>query len=223
MGLHDAGNEVVGGLGSALVIVSVLALIATMGLNAYSAMLTVVTGLDSLRPTRLTARLRVVVIVVLAVVWLALGLLLTDAVGALLTSLTLMLYLLTPWTAVNLVDFFFVRRGHYAITHLFRSDGVYGAWNTRGLVAYGAGLLAMVPFMVLHFSDSVSFTGFVAGRIDGIDVAFVVGLAVAAAVYLVLMRGFDLSAEQPAIDESERTLDPLDHEPGADTVPGVRS
>ena len=44
------------------------------------------------------------------------------------TSLTLMLYLLVPWTATNLVDFFFVRRGHYAITDLFQPDGIYGAW-----------------------------------------------------------------------------------------------
>lgn len=223
VGLHDAGNDVVGGLGSALVIVSVLALIATMGLNAYSGMLTVVTGLDSLRPTRPTARLRVVVILALAFVWLVLGLLLTDAVAALLTSLTLMLYLLTPWTAVNLVDYFFVRRGHYAITHLFRTDGVYGSWNVRGLVAYGVGLVAMVPFMVLHFSEAVSFTGFAAGAMDGIDIAFVVGLAVASGVYLALMRGFDLSAEQPAIDESNRILEPLDRQAGADTVTGVRS
>ena len=38
--------------------------------------------------------------------------------SAVLNSLTLMLYLLVPWTALNLVDFFFVRRGHYAITDI---------------------------------------------------------------------------------------------------------
>jgi len=44
-------------------------------------------------------------------------------VNAVLDSLTLMLYLLVPWTALNLVDFFFVRHGHYAITDIFRPDG----------------------------------------------------------------------------------------------------
>lgn len=43
----------------------------------------------------------------------------TSAVSAVLNSLTLMLYLLVPWTALNLVDYFFVRRGHYAITDIF--------------------------------------------------------------------------------------------------------
>ena len=56
-----------------------------------------------------------------------------------LDSLTLMLYLLVPWTALNLVDFFFVRRGHYAITEIFNPNGVYRRWGWRGLTAYAVG------------------------------------------------------------------------------------
>ncbi len=222
-GLYDAGQAVFGGLGAALVIVSVGALVATMGLNAYSAMLTVVTGSDSLRPTPLSARLRVVVITVLALVWLVLGLNLEDSVGALFTSLTLMLYLLTPWTAVNLTDYFFVRRGHYAITHLFRPDGVYHRWSRNGLVAYAVGFVAMIPFMVLEFGERLSFTGFLATAMGGIDLAFVVGLAVSSLLYVVLMRRTDLAAEDPAIRESEATLARLDTQHGADTAGASRS
>jgi nucleobase:cation symporter-1, NCS1 family len=73
---------------------------------------------------------------VLAIIWYAIGAgISTSAVSAVLNSLTLMLYLLVPWTALNLVDFFFVRHGHYAITDIFRPDGVYGAWGWRGLTA----------------------------------------------------------------------------------------
>jgi NCS1 family nucleobase:cation symporter-1 len=43
------------------------------------------------------------------------------------------------------VDFFFVRHGHYAITDIFRADGVYGAWGGRGLTAYLAGFAAEIP------------------------------------------------------------------------------
>ena len=74
--------------------------------------------------------LRVVTVIALAILWYVIGASLsssTSAVSAVLNSLTLMLYLLVPWTALNLVDFFFVRRGHYAITDIFRPDGVYGA------------------------------------------------------------------------------------------------
>ena len=45
--LHDAGNSVFAGFGVLMALASVTALVATMGLNAYSGMLTVVTALNS--------------------------------------------------------------------------------------------------------------------------------------------------------------------------------
>ena len=54
-GINETGNDAVSYLGSVLAIVSTLVLVATMGLNAYSGMLTVVTAIDSLKsitPTR---------------------------------------------------------------------------------------------------------------------------------------------------------------------------
>ena len=44
--------------------------------------------------------------------------------------LLLILYLFIPWTAVNLVDYYVVRRGHYAIAEIF---------NPTGCTAAGAG------------------------------------------------------------------------------------
>ena len=106
-------------------------------MNAYGGMLTVLTGVDSVKSIRPSRRARVVTIVGLTVVWYAIGKSIsTSAVSTVFTSLTLMLYLLVPWTATNLMDFFFVRRGHYKIRDLFRPDGIYGAWAWRGLTAY---------------------------------------------------------------------------------------
>src|SRR5438309_571156 len=83
---------------------------------AYGGMLTTLTGIDSFRSIRPTRTWRVITIIVLAVAWYVIAkAITTDAVGAVYGSLTLMLYFLVPWTATNLIDFFFVRRGHYAI------------------------------------------------------------------------------------------------------------
>src|SRR5207245_11580286 len=60
--------------------------------------------------------------------------------------LAVLLYLFTPWTAINLVDFYVVRKGHYSIREIFNPNGMYGRWNWRGLVAYGVGFMAMIPF-----------------------------------------------------------------------------
>jgi NCS1 family nucleobase:cation symporter-1 len=38
-----------------------------------------------------------------------------DVSAAINNALLIMLYLLAPWTAINLVDYFLVRRGHYDI------------------------------------------------------------------------------------------------------------
>jgi NCS1 family nucleobase:cation symporter-1 len=204
VGIHDAGNAVVGGLGSILAALAVLALVATMGLNAYSGMLTVVTGIDSLRPVKPTVRLRVVTIVVLSVVWLLLGLALTNATEALNNSLLIMLYLLAPWTAINLVDFFFIRRGHYAITDLFRPNGIYGAWSRRGVVAYLVGIVVEIPFMVLNGG---AYTGWVAEHVlSSVDVSFILGMVVAGAIYLVTSRSLDRGAERAATQQSEELL-----------------
>ena len=82
-----------------------------------------------------------------------------SAVSTVFTSLTLMLYLLVPWTATNLVDFFFVRRGHYAITDLFNPTGSTARGAARGLIAYGVGFAAEIPFMVLPDLGGWCYTG----------------------------------------------------------------
>ena len=45
-------------------------------------------------------------------------------------------YLFTPWTAINLTDYFFVRRGLYSIKEIFRPADMCGRWGWRGQVAY---------------------------------------------------------------------------------------
>ncbi|BBZ27996.1 transporter membrane subunit [Mycolicibacterium madagascariense] len=194
-GIDQTGDATVHYLGSVLAVVSTLVLVATMGLNAYSGMLTVVTGLDSLKSITPTRRLRIVTIVVLAVAWLVMSLLLTNATTALNTTLLIMLYLLAPWTAVNLTDYFFVRRGHYAIADLFTPAGMYGSWSWRGLLAFSAGVLAEIPFVDLPF-----YIGPVASALGEVDVAFVVGLVVSGVVYVAVTRSLDVSRERAIID-----------------------
>ncbi|HTY72209.1 MAG TPA: cytosine permease [Actinomycetes bacterium] len=202
VGIHDAGNNVVGGLGSLLAILAVLALVATMGLNAYSGMLTVVTGVDAFRPVNPTRRLRVAVIVVLAVIWIVLGIALVHATTALNNSLLAMLYLLAPWTAINLVDFFFLRHGRYAITDLFRPNGIYGLWSARGVTAYLVAVLVEIPFAYIPgFYESIGAKTF-----NGVDISWILGMIVAAGVYLVMSRGHDVHDEEPAIERSEQVL-----------------
>ena len=166
VGLQVVGDNVAAPLGSITAFLSATALLATMGMNGYGGMLTVLTGIDSFKKIKTSRALRAATVLVLAVIWYVIGASISTsgsstAVNAVLNSLTLMLYLLVPWTALNLVDFFFVRRGHYAITDIFRPDGVYGAWGWRGLTAYFVGFAAEIPFMVLPPSPACPYTGWI--------------------------------------------------------------
>jgi nucleobase:cation symporter-1, NCS1 family len=204
--LKAAGDNMFHPLGGILAILSVLALVATMGIGVYSAMLTTLTGVDSLTRFKPTQAARVVTIVALEAIATVIGLLLPGHyMTALNNTLVIMLYLLVPWTAVNLVDFFLVRRGHYAITDLLTRHGVYGVWAWRGTVSFAAGLLTMLPFMVLSF-----YRGPVAGQIGGVDISFLVGLATSGTIYALLCRSLDRGREQRAIAASEAALAGLD-------------
>jgi nucleobase:cation symporter-1, NCS1 family len=217
VGLQQVGDKVAAPLGSITAFLSATALLATMGMNAYGAMLTVLTGIDSFKKIKTSRLWRAVTVVVLAVIWYAIAAgISASAVTTVLNSLTLMLYLLVPWTALNLVDFFFVRRGHYAITDIFRPDGVYGAWGWRGLTAYAVGFLAEIPFMVLPPIAGFSYTGwFPAHLTNGVDYSWLVGLIVSGVVYLLCARSLDLSSERAAIEASEAQLRVIDAEAGA--------
>jgi purine-cytosine permease-like protein len=201
--LYTAGNAIFSGFGVVLALASVTALVATMGLNAYSGMLSLVTALSSLFEMRATARLRLVSVAVLSLVTLTFALLIdANSIALVFGVLTIMLYLLVPWTAINLVDYFFLRRGRYAITQFFLPHGIYGAWGRRGLLAYIAGFLATLPFFVVP----ELYTGPAARALGGVDVGWLVGLIVSAGVYLWLSRSFDPASEAAAIRESERVL-----------------
>jgi purine-cytosine permease-like protein len=200
---NAAGNEVFPHFGTLTVLVSVAALTATMGLNAYSGMLTIITGVDSIVKITATRTVRIAGILVLAVIWLGVSLSLTaNAINALYDSLSIMLYLLVPWTAVNLMDYFFVRKGHYAITDFFTPNGIYGAWDWRGIAAYLIGFAASVPF----FDLAGVYEGPIAHALGDVDISWAPGLAVAGIVYYIFTRSLNLAAERPEIEASARRL-----------------
>jgi purine-cytosine permease-like protein len=209
VGLQTAGNNVINHLGGVTGFLSAVALAATMGMNAYGAMLTTLAGVDAFKKVKPNRSARVITIVVLTVIWFVIGkLITTSAVGVVDTVLTLMLYLLVPWTVINLTDFFFVRRGHYSIIDIFKPHGIYGVWSYRGLVAYAIGFCAEIPFMVLLNLVTLKsyYTGPLASDLNSVDISWIVGAVVTFVAYLLLTRNLDVKAEQAAIDRSEAEL-----------------
>jgi NCS1 family nucleobase:cation symporter-1 len=96
--------------------------------------------------------------------------------------LDVLLVIFIPWSAVNLTDYFLVRRGNYDVTAFFIPDGVYGKISWRGLVAYAAGLAAEWPFV-----SQPDYVGPLVSHLGGADISWLVGFFVSAVVYLILV------------------------------------
>jgi purine-cytosine permease-like protein len=202
--LNAVGNHVFDGFGSVVLIVAAIGLASVTALNMYGGSLTLISAVDSFKKVRPTLAIRVITVGLTAALSL---------IGALAASkhflsnfndfLLLILYLFIPWTAVNLVDYYIVRRGHYAIAEIFNPHGMYGRWGWRGIVAYVAGFAAMVPF----FNVGTLYEGAAAKALGGADISFFIGLPVAAILYYVFARSIDVAAEtrvaQAEMDELE--------------------
>jgi hypothetical protein len=95
--------------------------------------------------------------------------------------LDVLLVILIPWSAVNLADYFLVRRGRYDVASFFTADGVYGRFAWRGLLAYTAGLAAEWPFVSQPY-----YVGPLVRALGGADISWLVGWFAAAVAYLLL-------------------------------------
>lgn len=118
-------------------------------------------------------------IVLISAVALSAALAATDNfLSAFTNFLLFLLYFMTPWSAINLVDFYLVRREKYNVQALFTPDGEYGRVNTLAFVAYFAGVLIQIPFM-----NSPLYVGPIASWLGGAEIAWIFGLIVSAVIY----------------------------------------
>jgi NCS1 family nucleobase:cation symporter-1 len=202
--MQRAADEIVPGLGLVLLIGALLGLVTISALNFYGASLTLLSVADTCKPLKCTVAKRVSSLLAAGVISTVLA---VNSSGNFVTQfgdlLAVLLYLFTPWTAVNLVDFYLVRKGHYSIREIFNPRGMYGNWNWRGLVAYGSGFVVMIPF----FSTGL-YTGSVARALGGADIAMLVGLPVAAAVYLITCRSLNVERDRQLAAAADYGLEP---------------
>jgi len=201
--VREVGNQLFPGFGTFTVLVAVPALVGIMSVNCYGAMLTGISAIDGFRPINPGLKGRVLGIGLVAIVIFLVATAIPDSyLESFNTFVLMMLYFLIPWTAVNLTDFYMVRKGRYAISELFNPDGIYGSWSMPGIASYILGVLAMVPFMSLSF-----FQGPAAEWLGGADITLFIGLIVSSLVYWLLSRTRNAKAEILAIDASERKLE----------------
>ena len=149
-------------------------------LNAYGSfmsMLTITTAISGQNTTSKTMRsvfiLGMITVSVLLAVFAS-----KDFINLFKNFVLFLLMVFTPWSSVNLIDFYWISKENIDVPALYDPNGRYGKWNMVALVSYSIGVLAQVPFMV-----STLYTGPLAIALGKTDISWIVGLLVTAAIY----------------------------------------
>ena len=127
-----------------------------------------------------------------------------------------MLYLFIPWTAVNLVDYYIVRTGHYAIAEIFeparhvRPLGL--ARDRRPTSSASRRWSRSSPPAPVHRLRRQ-------GACSGADISLFIGLPVAGGLYWLLTRNIDVAAEQRLAEQQAAELEEAAHEHRCREVP----
>ena len=165
-------------------LIIVLGIIAVNVLNLYGMFMRVTTTITALRQLQMRSGTRLAFVLGSAIVGTIIAIAATSNFLTNFENFILFLaYFLIPWTAINLVDFYLVRKEQYDISSIFRPDGSYGRFNVRAITAYLVGILVEIPFMSTTF-----YTGPMVKHIGGADVSWVIGLIVASGIYYFAMR-----------------------------------
>ncbi|MCZ9882671.1 purine-cytosine permease family protein [Arthrobacter sp. B2a2-09] len=207
--IKSTAEQLFGGFGGIALFVAALGLLSVTALNMYGGSLTLISSIDSVRQIRPTLRLRIITISITALISVVLANLASaDFLANFNDFLLLVLYFFIPWTAVNLTDYFIVRKGHYAIAEIFKPDGIYGRWGWPGIISYLVGFVLMIPF----FSAGKLFVGFIAQALDGADISLFIGLPVSAGLYWLMTRRIDVDSETRLAKAEADALEAAAHE-----------
>jgi nucleobase:cation symporter-1, NCS1 family len=165
-------------------IVIVLGIIAVNVLNLYGMFMVATTTVTALRQVQVRQSTRLIFVLGSAVV----GTVVAIAGSANFLNnfenfILFLAYFLIPWTAINLVDFYLVRKEQYDIDAIFDPAGVYGKFNWRAIGSYLIGIAVEIPFMSTTF-----YTGPMVAHLGGADISWIIGLIVASGLYYLTMR-----------------------------------
>lgn len=193
LGLIAANGDPVGGLTTftgaiavPIVVIFSIGIAGTNAMNLYCGVLSSITLVHTFVPSwKAGPAARMVTATVITLVGLTIALF---AAGNFLTNYTnfilLLLYVLVPWTAINLVDFYLVRHGDYDVNAFFTAEGgIYGRFNKPAIGCYILGILIQLPFV-----STALYTGPVARALGGVDLSWIVGLVVISPIYYLLAK-----------------------------------
>jgi len=181
MDTMDAVKLATGTLGPIMLVLFLLSVISHNALNLYGAVLSIITLVQTFAYRWIpTAKSRAVLsLIVLSACCVVAVFASADFIGHFVDMVLVLLVVLVPWTAINLIDFYVIHKGDYDIQSIFQVDGgIYGRYNPQALIAYAVGIVVQIPFM-----NTPLYVGPISEHINGADLSWLVGLAITSPLY----------------------------------------
>ncbi|AUZ28363.1 cytosine permease [Bacillus subtilis] len=183
----NSGSQIVQLFGPFSFIMLIIVLFGQMAINVfnlYGAFMSTTTTLEPFLKLKVTPKVRIIMILGVTLVGTVLSLLgQSNFMELFLNFIFFISYFLIPWTAINLVDYYFVRHGKYQVKAMFDVNGPYGKVNWITTIAFVLSILLEIPFINTSF-----YIGPLAKMFGGGDIAWIVGLAVPSVLYYILMK-----------------------------------
>jgi len=162
-------------------------------LNAYGSfmsLLTITTALSGKKSASKTQRAFFIVAMITASVCIALFAS-KDFLNLFKNFVLVLLMVFTPWSSVNLIDFYLISKENIDVPALYDPQGRYGAWNAPALVSYFIGVLIQIPFMA-----QAMYTGPITKMLGGTDISWIVGLLATAFIYYPWAKRCNVAPDQ---------------------------
>ena len=176
-----------------------LSLLTSDALNAYTGMLaieSVRSAFQKVAASRIARVIGLLVIFVIATVLAETGY--RTFLNSFENFIDVLLFFFVPWSVINLIDFYIVKKGNYDVRSFFTPRGAYGGFRWVAIIPYLIALGAQIPFL-----DQTLYVGPAVSALGGADISWLVGWVVAGVGYLLAVRltgGWATSTAVPATE-----------------------
>ena len=185
--------------GAAVLIALIVLLVDTVSVNLAANLVGPAYDFSSLAPKRISYKVGGYITASIAILMMPWKIL-ESTQGYIFTWLIGYSALLGPIAGILIVDYYFIRKTELDVPALYRADGQYSygnGWNMAALAAFVLGVAPNIPGF-LNAAFPQSFPGVGDGFKTVYTYAWFVGVAIAALVYGVMMKGKTVPAMRAA-------------------------
>lgn len=173
-----------GAAGFTIVILLSLGVLVINSLNIYGAGIIILSIASNFWEFKTSVRLRVITSIGIGIV---VALAATLGAGNFMSYfqiyLGFVLFFIIPWSVINLMDFFLLKRTNYAPNEFMKTDGLFGKLNYLGLGVYLIAILGQIPFI-----NTEIYQGPFSKMMSGLDIAWITGSVTAFILYFVSIK-----------------------------------